>query len=131
MEVELLTALRFGADAITSKPGAVEEVLCVLERAWQGEALLLEAIGSLRQALAEVDTNDEKHRLWQAAELLMAREDSELRQEFGAALYSAITNRGWDLRRLQIREALSGTRTSRLLERYRKAAKLPSSGSVD
>lgn len=121
MQPSQLTALRFAADALTSRPESHAEVLNYVRSLWQ-DPVLQDAANAISTAIAASGSVGPQARLWEASERLLAEEGDPVQQNAGAALYSAILNKGWELPRLQIREALAGTRTNRLLAQYRRAA---------
>lgn len=89
---------------------------------WSSDPVLKSAVQAIETAIASSGSVGDRAKLWEASERLLAEETDPVHQDAGAALYSAILSKGWDLRRAEISGALAGTRTNRLLDLYRDAA---------
>ena len=119
LNAKQLTSLRFLADAITATPGDIDRVQTFARRLDLDDAVQT-ALKRVENGLKKAISHDPKKNLLQTAITLLNEKD-DLSQDAGAAIFSSILNRQWDV--LREADGDSAAPKSELLEQYLAAAK--------
>lgn len=117
-----LTALRFAADALTSRPSEFGHVIRVLRYEWDSDAYLTNAAELLLYECSRGDLSDSQALLWIAADELLCSDRPEGR-DFGAALYASLLSRGLTSSSTAAHARALTPSSDRLQEMYRRGAR--------
>lgn len=113
-----LTALRFAADAITSRPELCIEVFNYLQNLWNYDEILVSLNQETFFIIQNSKFDDYREKLYEAAERLIADNDS-FKQNAGCALYSSILSRNWNINYDKIQKLLFDINKNKLVIQYR------------